>query len=70
MRIPKPAMGEERSAIPDAHGVEEAALSERPEPPSPRATTGHWSGRTELRDHDVIIVGMSVSPFVFKFRTT
>jgi pSer/pThr/pTyr-binding forkhead associated (FHA) protein len=27
-------------------------------------------GRTELHDHDVIIVGTSVSPFVFKFRTT
>ena len=25
-------------------------------------------GRTDLRDHDVIIVGTSHSPFVFKFR--
>lgn len=26
-------------------------------------------GRTDLHDHDVIIVGTSASPFVFKFRT-
>jgi pSer/pThr/pTyr-binding forkhead associated (FHA) protein len=27
-------------------------------------------GRVELHDHDIIIVGASSSPFVFKFRTT
>jgi pSer/pThr/pTyr-binding forkhead associated (FHA) protein len=27
-------------------------------------------GRAELHDHDVIIVGTSASPFVFKFRHT
>lgn len=26
-------------------------------------------GRTELRDHDIIIVGRASSPFAFKFRT-
>jgi FHA domain len=35
-----------------------------------RLVGGDRSGdRTELHDHDVIFVGTSVSPFVFKFRT-